>query len=195
MHAIVSWRENIWGNLSTSSSAAKKSNSEKCWKIVCFPGLITSKLQQGPFCREKVFCWSCCKLRVSSGSVKPRSRFICLLCKEFHKNFFKLASMELSAYMLNNFNRLQDPNFGCKIFLWKPFTLGWSCSVYRLEGDEYRTKLWVDEVCEMSLMKTTDANLHLHCFNWSSLVDHVLSSSLDLKVSFSFLVTPVMFLN
>ena len=54
---------------------------EFCWKIhlrkglkmVCLPGLFTSKLQQGLFCREKVFCWSCCKLklRASCVNVKP----------------------------------------------------------------------------------------------------------------------------
>ena len=27
------------------------------------------------------------------------------VCEEFHEDFFKLTSMELCAYMLNNFNR------------------------------------------------------------------------------------------
>ena len=56
-HAILRVGEEIliWENLSTSSSAAKKFTSEKCWKIVCFPGLFTSKLQQGPFSWEKYF--------------------------------------------------------------------------------------------------------------------------------------------
>ena len=48
---------------------------------------------------------------VSALSVKPWSWFS-WLCEEFHKDFFKLASMELCAYMLHNFNRFLDPNFG-----------------------------------------------------------------------------------
>ena len=42
---------------------------------------------------------------VSAVSVKPWS-WLSWLCEEFQEDFFKLASMELCAYMLHNFNRL-----------------------------------------------------------------------------------------
>jgi len=41
--------------LRTSSSFAKESTSQK-GRIVCLPAMFTLKLQQGPFCRKKVFC-------------------------------------------------------------------------------------------------------------------------------------------
>ena len=69
-HAIPRVGEKTFGKIWVLQVLLKNFTSEKCWKIVCYPVLFTSKLQQGPFCREKVFCRSCCKLRVSSVSVK-----------------------------------------------------------------------------------------------------------------------------
>ena len=105
----ASWRENICENLSTSSSAAKKNppriSAEKLFVSLVFLLRSFSKdLSEGKrYFVEVVNC-------ASALSVKPWSWYS-WLCEELHEDFFKLASMELYAYMLNNFNRLQDPNF------------------------------------------------------------------------------------
>ena len=113
----TSRRENLWESLRASSSAAKKSTSERSWKIVCLPGLFTSKLHQGPFCREKMFCWSCCKLKLHASrvSIKPWRLVVRGISCE---DFFKLASMELCAKVLNNFTRLQNLDFGWRQKFW-----------------------------------------------------------------------------
>jgi len=61
--------QEVWGLLQVLLKNPPQKRAEKLF----LPGLFTSKLQQGPFCREKVFCWSCCKLKLHAScvSVKP----------------------------------------------------------------------------------------------------------------------------
>ena len=95
--------EKVWGLLRVLLKNPHRLRAEKC-----LPLLFTSKLEQGPFCGKS------CVVEVvvnCAPAVRVWNRGCYWLCKEFHKDFFKLASMELCSYTLNNFNRLQNLNF------------------------------------------------------------------------------------
>ena len=95
--------------MSTFSSAAKNSSQKSAKKLfvslVCLLRSFSKDLSAGKryFVEADVNCVSA--LRASNRGVGH-------VREEFHEDVFKLTSMELCAYMLNNFNRLQDPNFG-----------------------------------------------------------------------------------
>ena len=57
----------------------------------------------------KIACQSCERQTVASGVGS-----VCHVCWEFHEDFFKLFNLDgtVCIYLLNNFNRFQDPNFG-----------------------------------------------------------------------------------
>ena len=97
----ANWRVNLWENLSTSSSAAKKIAEKLFVFLVCLLRSFSKDLSGG----KRYF------VEVLVNCMRETQSWFRWLCEEFHEDFFKLASMELCAYMLNNFNRLQDPNF------------------------------------------------------------------------------------
>ena len=92
------------------NNSSQKSAKKLFVSLVCLLRSFTKDLSTGKryFAEVVVNCVSA--LRASNRGVGSVN--VGHVCEEFHEDFFKLTSMELCAYMLNNFNRLQDSNFG-----------------------------------------------------------------------------------
>ena len=99
-------------SLRASSSAAKKSKSKKSWKLLACLGCLLRSFNKDSSAGKSSFGEVIvnCVLAVWASN---RERYS--LCEKLYKDFFKLASMELSTYTLNNFNRPKKPDLPMKI--------------------------------------------------------------------------------